>query len=127
MTRLILARHGNTFGPGDKIAWVGAKEDLPLVDKGEAQARDLGKALVRAGVKPDRIVTGPLRRTRRAADLVAEFTGFSGAIEIDATTARGVENPTTRSSPLMVKPRWLTGGTGMSCRPVLAGHRAPAR
>ncbi|HAQ33960.1 MAG: histidine phosphatase family protein [Maricaulis sp.] len=84
MTRLILARHGNTFGPGDKIVWVGAKEDLPLVDKGEAQARDLGKALVRAGVKPDRIVTGPLRRTRRAADLVAEFTGFSGAIEIDA-------------------------------------------
>ena len=83
MTRLILARHGNTFGPGDKIVWVGAREDLPLVDRGEAQAQDLGNALVKAGVKLDRIVAGPLRRTRRAADLVAETTAFSGAIEID--------------------------------------------
>lgn len=83
MTRLILARHGNTFGPGETPVWVGAKEDFPLVDKGEDQAGDLGKALVSAGVKLDRIVTGPLRRTRRAADIVAELTNFTGPIEID--------------------------------------------
>lgn len=83
MTRLILARHGNTFGPGDTPVWVGAKEDLPLVEKGEAQARHLGKALKQAGVKLDRIISGPLRRTRRAADLVAEITVFNGPIEID--------------------------------------------
>lgn len=83
MTRLILARHGNTFGPGDRIVWVGAKEDLPLVDKGEAQARDLARALQASGVKLDRIVTGPLRRTRRAAEIVADIVTFIGPIEID--------------------------------------------
>lgn len=83
MTRLILARHGNTFGPGETPVWVGAKEDLPLVEKGEAQAESLGKALASADVKLDRIITGPLRRTRRAADLVADAIDFSGPIEID--------------------------------------------
>ena len=36
---LLLVRHGNTFGPGDAVTWVGAREDLPLVESGEAQAR----------------------------------------------------------------------------------------
>lgn len=83
MTRLVLARHGNTFGPGDTPVWVGAKEDLPLVEKGEAQARALGRALKAADVTLDRILTGPLRRTRRAAELVAEAMDYHGAIGID--------------------------------------------
>ncbi|MEN0653515.1 MULTISPECIES: histidine phosphatase family protein [Hyphobacterium] len=83
MTCLLLARHGNTFGPGETPVWVGAKEDLPLVEKGEAQAESLGKALQSSGVKLDRIITGPLRRTRRAADIVAARINFTGPIEID--------------------------------------------
>ena len=83
MNRILLARHGNTFGPGDKIVWVGAREDLPLVETGEAQARALGDALRDAGLCPGRIVSGPLQRTRRAAEIVAGLTGFDGAIEID--------------------------------------------
>lgn len=59
MTKILLARHGNTFGPGDTPVWVGAKEDLPLVESGEAQARALGEALAAAGLTPGRIVCGP--------------------------------------------------------------------
>lgn len=80
---LILARHGNTFGPDDTPVWVGAHEDLPLVDAGLEQSREIGRGLTAAGVVPDRIIAGPLKRTRTGAKLAAEHCGFSGEIEID--------------------------------------------
>lgn len=80
---LIFARHGNTFGPGDTPVWVGANEDLPLVDKGLEQSRAIGRALKDAGVVPDRILAGPLKRTRTGAALAGEACGFSGEVEID--------------------------------------------
>jgi len=83
MSKLILARHGNTFGPGDKVVWVGAKEDYPLVEKGEEQAEALGQALHDADIKLSRIICGPLIRTRRAAEIVASLIGFRGQVEID--------------------------------------------
>ena len=83
MSKILLARHGNTFGPGDKVVWVGAKEDLPLVEKGEQQAAALGEALRDAGLTPAHIICGPLKRTRRAAEIVSELTGFGGEIRID--------------------------------------------
>lgn len=83
MSKILLARHGNTFGPGDKVVWVGAREDLPLVEKGEQQAAALGEALRDAGLTPAHIVCGPLKRTRRAAEIVSELTGFDGDVLID--------------------------------------------
>ncbi|MBO6796137.1 histidine phosphatase family protein [Maricaulis sp.] len=83
MSKILLARHGNTFGPGDKVVWVGAKEDLPLVEKGEQQAAALGEALRDAGLTPAHIICGPLKRTRRAAEIVSELTGFDGEVRID--------------------------------------------
>ncbi|MGX6648943.1 histidine phosphatase family protein [Maricaulaceae bacterium MS644] len=80
---LILARHGNTFGPEDTPVWVGAREDLALVDKGLDQSRAIGRALSEAGIVPDRILAGPLKRTRTGAALAAEACGFSSDIEID--------------------------------------------
>ena len=80
---LILARHGNTFGPGDTPVWVGANEDLNLVEKGLEQSRDIGRAIGKAGVIPDRVIAGPLKRTRIGAELAMEHCGFSGDIEID--------------------------------------------
>lgn len=80
---LILARHGNTFGPGDTPVWVGANEDLPLVERGLEQSREIGQALRQAGVIPDRVIAGPLKRTRIGAELAAEQCGYSGDIEID--------------------------------------------
>jgi len=82
--RIILARHGNTFGPGDTPVWVGAKEDLPLVDKGREQSTVIGTYLTREGLDPDQIIAGPLQRTREGAELIAGETGYdAGAIRID--------------------------------------------
>lgn len=81
--KLLLVRHGNTFGPGDRVVWVGANEDIPLVEKGEAQARALGEALRAAGIAPDAMVCGPLKRTRRAAELVMAELGLDGAPRVD--------------------------------------------
>lgn len=84
---LLLVRHGNTFGPGDAVTWVGAREDLPLVESGEAQARELGSALKQALASgqpaPDRVLAGPLQRTRRAAELALEVAGLEAPVEIE--------------------------------------------
>jgi broad specificity phosphatase PhoE len=74
--RLLLVRHGNTFGPGDKVVWVGARTDLPLVEKGRDQARAVGDALNRISSRPRAIFSGPLRRTRETAAIIGREIGF---------------------------------------------------
>lgn len=81
--RLILARHGNTFSPGETPVWVGAREDLPLTEQGRVQSLQFGLALREAGVVPARIMAGPLQRTASGAELAAAECGFTGKIEID--------------------------------------------
>lgn len=76
-TRLILARHGNTFGSMDEPVWVGARSDLPLVEKGLAQAEALGDAIVSARTKLNAIIAGPLQRTKITAEIVAEKLGMN--------------------------------------------------
>jgi probable phosphoglycerate mutase len=74
--RLLLVRHGNTFGAGDKVVWVGARTDLSLVEKGRDQARAVGRALNGVASRPRAIFSGPLRRTRETADIIANEIGF---------------------------------------------------
>lgn len=83
MTLLILARHGNTFEPGETPVWVGAREDLPLAEKGLEQAEALGTALSDRDIQPARIMSGPLIRTRKAAEIVRDRLASALAIEID--------------------------------------------
>ena len=68
--KLILARHGNTFAPGDPVVWVGKNEDLPLVEKGRAQAQALGAALTASQIIPAAIYCGPLQRTYEYAKII---------------------------------------------------------
>lgn len=42
MTRLLIARHGNTFEKNETPRRVGRRTDLPLTEEGKAQARCLG-------------------------------------------------------------------------------------
>jgi len=74
---LLFARHGNTFGPGDKVVWVGRETDLPLVEKGLEQAAAAAEALRRKGLIPDAIYCASLQRTRRFATIVAETLGLA--------------------------------------------------
>jgi len=74
---LLFARHGNTFGPGDKVVWVGRETDLPLVEKGLEQAAAAAQALRRKGLIPDAIYCASLQRTRRFATIVADALGLA--------------------------------------------------
>ncbi|MEM7364302.1 MAG: histidine phosphatase family protein, partial [Pseudomonadota bacterium] len=69
MTTLIVARHGNTFGPNDTPTRVGARTDLPLVDSGRRQAERLGDYLLANDLQPDRVFTSTLQRTRMMATI----------------------------------------------------------
>ena len=69
---IIFGRHGNTFGPEDKVVWVGRETNLPLVDKGWSQARAFGSALLRINMVPDRVFAASLRRTRDFAEAMGE-------------------------------------------------------
>ncbi len=72
MTRLIIARHGNTFGPGETPRRVGARTDIPLVESGMAQAMALGLHLQASNLIPDIVFTSQLRRTKETAGYALE-------------------------------------------------------
>ena len=80
-TRLVIARHGNTFAPGDVVTRVGARTDLPLVASGLAQAAALGTCLRSEGLVPSRIFTSRLRRTIMTAQKAQEAMGTNVAQE----------------------------------------------
>lgn len=73
MKTLIIARHGNTFRPGETPTRVGAHTDLPLVE--EERARGIGRYLKQNGLVPSRIIAAPLQRTLHTARLAAEELG----------------------------------------------------
>ena len=75
MTTLIIARHGNTFDTGDVPTRVGARTDIPLVDKGRAQAIALGKHLKANYLLPDVVYSSNLLRTKETAALALKETG----------------------------------------------------
>ncbi len=78
MRRLLLVRHGNTFEDGEVPTRVGARSDLPLTQKGVAQAQTFAAAARGAGLCLGPFLAGPLQRTR---DFVAH--GFDVAPTID--------------------------------------------
>lgn len=80
---LLFARHGNTFEANETPRIVGAHEDLALTQKGEEQAQAVGDAIKDSGIPLKTIVSGPLIRTRRFAEIIAERIGFSGGVRID--------------------------------------------
>ena len=83
MRTLIIARHGNTFRPGETPTRVGAHTDLPLVE--EERARGIGRYLKQVkGLTPTRIIAAPLQRTMRTAELAAEELGFPCPVAPDA-------------------------------------------
>jgi len=66
-TRLLIARHGNTFGPEDVVTRVGTT-DLPLVDSGLKQGQALGLYLKQEDLIPDVIFTSTLKRAIQTAN-----------------------------------------------------------
>lgn len=66
-TRLVIARHGNTFGPDDVVRRVGIT-DIPLVATGLMQGQRLGRHLKDHDLIPNVIFTSELQRTQQTAE-----------------------------------------------------------
>ena len=67
MTQLIIARHGNTFGPGDTPTRVGKHTDIPLVASGINQAQLIGAYFQTNNIIPDAVYSSELKRTQQTA------------------------------------------------------------
>lgn len=80
MTRLIIARHGNTFDPQQTPTRVGARTDLPLVEKGRAQAEAIGQYLKANQLIPDVIYSSHLQRTIETAKIAVKASGVSNPV-----------------------------------------------
>lgn len=79
-TRLLIARHGNTFEPGEVIKRVGIT-DLPLAASGLIQGRKLGTYLKQNDLIPDVIFTSKLKRTLQTAEQAQNSMGISLPLE----------------------------------------------
>ena len=82
-TRLIIARHGNTFVPGEVPKRVGCRTDLPLAPSGEAQARRIGEFLRLRRIAPDVVFAAPLQRSLDTARLALKALGRDLPITTD--------------------------------------------
>jgi 2,3-bisphosphoglycerate-dependent phosphoglycerate mutase len=80
MTTLIIARHGNTFGPGDTVTYVGGRTDLPLVESGREQARAIGRYLKEHRLIPDVVYSSGLQRTQETAKIAVKESGISNPV-----------------------------------------------
>lgn len=81
MTMLIIARHGNTFAPGQTPRRVGAHTDLPLVESGHEQARRIGKYISQNNILPDIVYTSYLQRTIQTAAGALDAAGHNVPIQ----------------------------------------------
>jgi len=79
-TTLLIARHGNTFGPGDTVTYVGGRTNLPLVDSGKEQARAIGRYLKDGRLIPDVIYSSHLQRTQETAAIAVKESGISNPV-----------------------------------------------
>ncbi len=80
---VVLCRHGNTFNKGERVFWVGSREDLPLTAEGLLQSQAVAAALEQSGVKVARVLCGPLHRTKTFAEQICQklFPGESPVID----------------------------------------------
>lgn len=74
--KLLLARHGNTFGPDDVVRWVGSNEDLPLVESGRAQARAVADWISAQDITLVAVYCAPLLRTSEFASIIVNRLGL---------------------------------------------------
>ena len=84
MQYLLLARHGNTFAPDQRVFWVGARNDLSLVESGIAQAHCLAQALKIAAISPEAIYAASLKRTLKYAQIIQDQLQLSEHVVLDS-------------------------------------------
>ena len=78
MSRLYLLRHGVAVSHGTPDV---RDDDRPLTSEGERKVGLVAEGLKRLRVEPDRIITSPLPRARRTAEITADVLGLSDRLE----------------------------------------------
>jgi phosphohistidine phosphatase len=86
--RIYFLRHGKAWSRAD---WHEDDDLRPLTDAGEAVVRAEGRAMKAMGLAPDAIVTSPLARARRTAEIVAAELGMSERLVEDRRLAYGFD------------------------------------
>jgi phosphohistidine phosphatase len=79
MKELYILRHGIAAPHGTPGI---AEEDRPLTAKGELRMKQIGRCLATIGLEPERIITSPLPRARRTAQIVAQELHQGELLEI---------------------------------------------
>jgi ribonuclease H / adenosylcobalamin/alpha-ribazole phosphatase len=127
MLTLVLTRHGST-PRSDPEQHLGQRLDLPLSDAGRAAATSLGTRL--AGIRFDRIVTSPLRRSRETAALVApgrEAETDPRLLEMDYGRWEGLTYAEIEATDGPARRRWEDDPAGLPCPGGESGQQVAAR
>lgn len=75
MINLLIARHGNTFDPGDIVRRVGRGTDIPLSNSGRLQAQWLGEYLREHHPTIASVYSSTLQRTYTTAEIALKTMG----------------------------------------------------
>ena len=86
--RVYFLRHGKAFSRAD---WDAADDLRPLTEEGEQVVRAEARAMKRLGLNVGVIVTSPLARARRTAEIVAEELDLGDRVLEDAWLAHGFD------------------------------------
>lgn len=86
--RVYFLRHGKAE---DRAAWRGHDDARPLTAAGEKEIRREAKLLSAMDLGLDLVVTSPLARARRTAEIVADELGQGGRLVEDARLAPGFD------------------------------------
>ena len=72
--KIILLRHGETIW--NKEGRLQGCQDTPLSDTGAEQIRTTGAHLASSGIHVDRILSSPLQRARKSAEIIADAINY---------------------------------------------------
>jgi phosphohistidine phosphatase len=86
--RLYFLRHGKAMS---RAEWHEDDGLRPLTPEGEGEVQLVGSRLAGMGLQPGLIVSSPLARARRTAELVAEALGMSEDLVLDQRLAPGFD------------------------------------
>ena len=100
LTHLYVLRHGIAVPHGTPGV---AESDRPLTPKGEEHVEQVAEGLERLELRLDRIVTSPLPRARRTAEIVAEVLDLEDRLE-NSDALRAGAPPTSIRDWLAARP-----------------------
>lgn len=109
MDDLYLLRHGLAVPHGEPGM---SDDERPLTSKGEKHVKQVAQGLARLDLEVDRILTSPLPRARKTAEIVADVLGIGKRLELVDILGAGSQAATIRE--------WL--GTRTEDRLMLVGH-----